>query len=476
MVGFAHGAPIAAFFEKRYHMIGIAFGCFEIKQERFCTVIPQCGGSQHSALYAVRLVGTDDCKRRRACVAGFFEVDRKLIEEVLDFDRRIKFFENGEIFSQVRRECAHGLSIAEIRQGVIIIDTMFKNRRIFSRLIVIGILVIASAQSVFAAPVAKKAAKPKPHQYVRIFYYSGGKAAKKSFLSHPKSIDVFAPQSYTLDANGALSGSVDDTLLVFARKNKIEVMPLITNKRFNESAAHTLLDDPLKQDSAISALIAEARDRQYWGWQFDFEQMDVSYRDKYSAFIKKAGDEMHKNGLAVSVAVVAQVSQNPEDYPKDIWQRVIGVYDYAALASRTDFISVMSYDDPESKGPIARYAWVKRVIEYSLQSVPKEKLSLGIPLYMWRWDTGREKLVGIGGYKNIKTVLATRRVTYGYSAIEQAPFITYSFKKKNYIIWYENAKSVAKKLELIASYKLHGFSAWALGLEMLDIHRVVKKP
>lgn len=333
---------------------------------------------------------------------------------------------------------------------------------------VISFLLIGNAESALA--------KPKPYSYVRVFYYSGGKAAKKSFFNHPKSIDVFAPQSYTLDADGKLNGMVGDDLLAFARKNKIRVMPLITNKRFSESSAHTLLDDPLKQDSAIAALIMEARDRQYWGWQFDFEQMGVSYRDKYSAFVKMAGDEMHKNGLAVSVAVVAQISQNPDDYPKDLWKRVIGVYDYAALASNSDFISVMSYDDPESKGPIARYSWVKQVIEYSLLSVPKEKLSLGIPLYTWRWDTGREKLVGIGGYKNIKTVLATRKVKYGYSAIEQAPFIRYTFQKKNYIIWYENAKSIAKKVELIAAYQLHGFSAWALGLEVPDIHRVVKKP
>ncbi len=346
-------------------------------------------------------------------------------------------------------------------------------------MVALAVLLGTNTNHARAASVAKKTStKPasKPHPYVRVFYYQEGKAAKRAFLSNPKSIDVFAPQSYSLDADGKLSGAVGDDLLVFARKHKIKVMPLVTNKRFVRSIAHALLDDPPKQDRAIGALIAEARDRHYWGWQFDFEQMDASYRDTYSAFIKKAGDEMHTNGLGVSVAVVAQISQNPDDYPKDLWKRVIGVYDYAALAASSDFISVMSYDDPESKGPIARYPWVKRVIEHSLLSVPKEKLSLGIPLYMWRWDTGREKLVGIGGYKNIKTVLATRKVTYGYSALEQAPFIRYSFQKKNYVLWYENAKSVAKKLELIAAYQLHGFSAWALGLEVPDIHRVVKKP
>lgn len=354
---------------------------------------------------------------------------------------------------------------------------MSAHRKMFLWLTV-GFLLIGSAPNVFAAPVAKKAAKPKPkpHSYMRIFYSQKGKNAKKSFFAHPKSIDVFAPQTYALDAEGKLSGNVDEKLLVFARKHKIKVMPLVTNKRFARSAAHALLDDPLKQDAAIAALVAEARDQKYWGWQFDFEQMDSSYRERYSAFVAKAADEMRKHKLVVSVAVIAQTSHNPADYPKDLWERVVGVYDYAALASSSDFISVMSYDDPKSKGPIASYPWVREVIEYSLRSIPKEKLSLGLPLYYWRWNTQREKLIGIGGYKNITHVLPKKRVSYGYSAAAQAPFIRYSNAKGRYTIWYENAKSITKKLELITSYKLHGFSAWALGLEMPTIHRAVKRP
>jgi spore germination protein YaaH len=342
-------------------------------------------------------------------------------------------------------------------------------------MIIFGLALAGSAGSARAAAPVKVKPKPKAYPYVRIFYYQKGKNAKKSFFSYPKSIDVFAPQVYTLDADGILNGIVDDDLLKFARKNKIKVMPLITNKRFNEGSAHALLDDPARQDSAISALIAEARDRGYWGWQFDFEQMNVSYRDTYSAFIKKAGERMREHNLVISVAVVAQISQNSGDYPRDLWQRVVGVYDYAALGASTDFMSVMSYDDPESKGPIARYSWVKKVIEHSLQFIPKEKLSLGIPLYMWRWDDTREKIVGIGGYKNIANVRKKYKIASGYNALEQAPFIRYSIGKNHYTIWYENAKSIAKKIELISEYGLHGFSAWALGLETPDIHRAVKK-
>ena len=35
----------------------------------------------------------------------------------------------------------------------------------------------------------------------------------------------------------------------------------------------------------------------------------------------------------------------------------------------------MSYDDPESTGPVVEYSWLKRVLKYSLEFIPNEKLS-----------------------------------------------------------------------------------------------------
>jgi len=56
----------------------------------------------------------------------------------------------------------------------------------------------------------------------------------------------------------------------------------------------------------------------------------------------------------------------------------------------------------------------------------------------------------------------------------EAAFLTYWHKAKQYIIWYENAQSVTKKIDLIKQYRLHGFSAWALGLELPSIFNVVR--
>ncbi len=326
-----------------------------------------------------------------------------------------------------------------------------------------------------AAPPADAATAVKKPPYLRLFYYQDGKIARQSFLAHPGSVDVFAPQAYGITADGTLAGSVDQTLLDFAKKNKIKVMPLATNASFGKAAYQAVLDDPAKQEAVIAALVAEAKTNDYWGWQLDFEQMDASYKDKFSAFVVNADAAMKQNGLAFSVAVVAKTSDVPADYPNALWQNLIGVYDYAAIASSTDFVSVMSYDDPNSKGPVAGYAWLKQVIAYSVAHMPKKKISLGIPFYYWQWNDATGKLVGIGGNTGIDAAIKKHYIAYHYSAAEQAPYLTYWSRAQHYTIWYENAKSIAQKIALIKKNGLYGFSAWALGLEVPSVYGVMKK-
>ena len=328
---------------------------------------------------------------------------------------------------------------------------------------------------IFSASSAHAETTTVPNDYLRIFYYRNGATARASFLKNYKSVDVLAPQSYALDKNGALKGDVNNTILAFALKNNIKVMPLVTNGVFDQNSGHSVLDDISKKNNSIREMIAEAKKFGYWGWQIDFEQIDASYRDKFSSFVYKMGRAFRKSGLVLSVAVAAQNSQDPSAYPDGTWQNMVGVYDYAALSRGADFLTIMSYDDPYSKGLVASLPWTKQVLEHALQFVPPEKISLGLGFYYWKWNDTTTKLVEIGGYSGMKNVFNRYYYTFGYSNEHDAPFIKYKVKKIPYTLWYENGKSVAKKIELINNYGLAGFSAWALGLEVPSVQAIIKK-
>lgn len=333
-------------------------------------------------------------------------------------------------------------------------------------LVVFGIGTFASP--LYAAPQA-------PAHYTRLFYYTDTPEHKKDFFAHASSVDIFAPQTYSLYKDGSLGSTITPDLISFAKSKGIKIMPLVTNGAFNASTTVSILDDPLKRSTAISSLIVEAQNRGYIGWQFDFEQIPVAYKDDYSNFIRDAAAEFHAARLQISVAVVAKVSDNPSDYKGKLWTNLIGAYDYDALASTTDFISIMSYDDPESTGPVVEFPWLLRVVAYARAHIPPQKISLGIPLYYWKWNDYTGKLIGIGGYEQLaKLFKKYPSAPYYYDPTYEAPSVYYKENGVPYTVWYENARSVAAKVALIKKYNLQGASFWALGLENPSIYQSIR--
>lgn len=312
-------------------------------------------------------------------------------------------------------------------------------------------------------------------KFDRIFYFRNSPSARESLYTNKDSIDILAPQSYSFDDNGVLTGKVPDEVLSFANANHIDVMPLVTNGAFGQKSLVAILGNRSTQDKAIKSMIAEAKSNGFIGWQIDFEQMNVKYKDEFSSFIEKVTKKLHSKNLILSVAVVTKISDNPSDYKKTLWNDLIGVYDYKRLGEVCDFISIMSYDAPDSKGAIAPYPWLVTAIEYALKQIPPQKISLGIGLYYWKWSDVRGKLEGIGGFEGLKTALSQYKVKLGYSDTDKAPYMKYVKNKVAYTIWYENDQSVNEKIDLIKKYNLAGFSAWALGLEIPAVHLAVRR-
>ena len=338
---------------------------------------------------------------------------------------------------------------------------------------------LVSMMTLAGAPAPAHAATPTPnfsYHYQRLFYYRDGDLAKASLFAHASSIDIFAPQVYQINADGTLSGSLDKDVLAFAKAHKLKIMPLVTNGQFSRAASSAFLGDQAKENTAIAGMIAEARDRGYWGWQLDFEQMNATDKTAYDAFVAKAYAAFRAKGLVLSVAVVAKVSDNPSDYKQGLWDNLIGVYDYPALAASSDFLSIMAYDDPDSSGAVAPFPWYERVFTYALAHVPNNKISLGIPLYYWQWSDATGKLVGIGGNEGVSNVFAKYAPAVSYDATAQAPVLHYTgLGGVKYTLWYENAKSVAAKLALVTQNHLYGISAWMLGLELPSVYPVLKE-
>jgi spore germination protein YaaH len=310
------------------------------------------------------------------------------------------------------------------------------------------------------------------------------------FREHADKISIIAPQTFTMDAQGFIAGEVPPEVLEIAAAKQVAVMPLVTQRGFNQPLMHTVLDSAELRARAIRYLMYFALRDGYLGFQFDYENIHYSYRDKFTVFFREAAREFHKHGLQLSAAVVGRLddtrnSNSPGGY--DNWS---GVYDYREMGKYADFISMMAYAEHGASadpGPVAGYPWVKTIAEYSVSTMPARKISLGVPFYGMRWEaTDANATVehaaapaqadpGIGPVKQRKWKGKSAAYTEAASEFgatpaawdetERSPHYSTVKDGRKVELWFENAQSLQAKMELAHSMGMPGISAWVIGRE-----------
>jgi len=303
----------------------------------------------------------------------------------------------------------------------------------------------------------------------KIFYMSQSKEKEgiASLQKNANKIDILAPQFYGVSDKLQLVGGLDSQLKKAIQQKKVKVMPLVTNAGFKQDVIHNLLISTTAQDAVINSLVVIARKDKYIGWQFDFENISYLDKDLYSAFVERAAASLHKNNFILSVAAVTR-SVDYED--TDAFKNWGGAFDYVRLAKAADFISLMTYDDPSSVGPVASLPFINKVLDYVKDKIPPEKLSLGIPLYYWGWSTNpSKKVVASGTYNKLLNIMDNFRYNYGFNEALGASWLTYFWQNQQYQVWYQDKQSFQNKLDIIKQNNFRGFSAWVLGIEVPEI-------
>jgi spore germination protein YaaH len=296
-----------------------------------------------------------------------------------------------------------------------------------------------------------------------------------SFRDHADGISIIAPQTFYMDAQGFVQGEVPREVLRIAAEKHVAVTPLVVNRGFNQPLMHTVLDTAESRARAIRYLIYYALRDGYQGFQFDYENIHYTYRDKFTQFFKESSREFHRHGLQLSAAVVGRQddtrkSNSPGGY--DNWS---GVYDYAEMGKYADFISVMAYAEhgaTADPGPVAGLPWVKAIAEYSAGTIGAKKVSLGVPFYGMRWDAtdpnatpppARKWRGRSSRYPDTAKALATAEAVW--DEMQNSPHVSFDTAGRRTELWFENARSLQAKMQLTHDLGFVGISAWVAGQE-----------
>lgn len=316
--------------------------------------------------------------------------------------------------------------------------------------------------------VVQAAAQPKT-----LFYLTSAPASVKSFLAHAGRIDIVGPQTYYADERGLVWGGVDAAVLEAARQHRVAVMPLLLNPGFNQATVHALLTSPEARARMIGMLVDEGKRFGYAGFQFDFENIRFDDAPLLVKLTAETYAEFRKHGLQLSVAAVPRPSDYPGrgDYSHWMYTNWRGAFDLAELAKVCDFISLMTYDEHTRHtppGPVAGMPWVKAILDYARARMPKEKLSLGIPLYGRRWHAGmrdKEPAISVASVNSgdALDLAASMKVAPQWDEVDKGPwYFFYRDLLREYVFWTDR-RAFEERRKLATG--LHGISCWALGQE-----------
>ncbi len=331
-----------------------------------------------------------------------------------------------------------------------------------------------------------------------LFYMTETPGAVRDFLAHASQIDLLVPTWYTVDQDGLVSGEPDPLVMQTAKAAHVPVEPILASQFADPASFHHLLQDPHAQQQMIDALLREARLHGYKGFQFDFENVYWIDRDALSAVVARAAAALHAAGLELSIAVVPAAPGHPGSTAFSTWNYAYwqGAYDLAALAKSTDLICLMTYDEHEAytpPGPVAGWQWVVENLDEALQSVPKAKLSLGIPLYGKHWYAGAPKpgmpnpaaptgaprselphitADAISG-DDALLLAKTWGATVQWDPVDRGSWFWFYRDNVREWVFFTTGQSFAARYDLVKQRGLEGFCSWVLGMEDPSIWKVL---
>jgi len=181
--------------------------------------------------------------------------------------------------------------------------------------------------------------------------------------------------------------------------------------------------------------------------------------------------QLHHDHRLLSVAVVPRFSDTFPDtsapgFHTGEWG---AAFDFRDLGRVADFLVLMAYDQHTPltpPGPVAGYDWVKAALDYAVRRAPPSKLLLGIPLYGREWtETSRGATSHSLAYKDLKQYLDDPGSEHYWDDLFRTAWFRLREGDTLRTAWFDDARSLREKLNLVHLYHLHGYAAWRLGVE-----------
>lgn len=272
--------------------------------------------------------------------------------------------------------------------------------------------------------------------------------------------------SYQVKPDGSLTTIQDAPLINAARVAGVAPLMVITNIKeggsFDSDLAHTILTDTAVQNNLIGNITKTLKDKSYYGLDIDFEYIYAYDRENYNNFLRKITAALRPLGYTITTAIAPKTSADQSGV-------LYEGHDYPIHGALVDHVIIMTYEWGFTYGPpmaVAPLNQVRRVINYAVTAIPRNKIFMGIPNYGYDWTLPYRPGTAARALSNPGAVQLAYEVgaNIQYDPVAQSPFFRYyDASGKQHEVWFEDARSILAKLELVNEYRLGGISYWTIG-------------
>ncbi|MFD1019346.1 LysM peptidoglycan-binding domain-containing protein [Thalassobacillus hwangdonensis] len=290
---------------------------------------------------------------------------------------------------------------------------------------------------------------------------------ESSARSRSPYLTYLAPFSYRIQRDGSLKAPPLNDFKNIAESNRATLMLVVTNLEedgFSAELGRIILTNEEVQNKLLDNIVTTAKQGGFRDVHFDLEFLPPENKEDYNRFLRKAKNRLQQEGLLMSTALAPKTSADQ----KGAWYEA---HDYKAHGEIVDFVVLMTYEWGYSGGPpmaVSPIGPVRDVVDYALTEMPADKILLGQNLYGYDWTLpymeGGEFAKAISPQQAIQLARENNEeIQFDQEA--QAPFFFYNDADgKEHEVWFEDARSIQAKFDLIKELGLKGISYWKLGL------------
>ncbi|MGB4438438.1 MAG: LysM peptidoglycan-binding domain-containing protein, partial [Sedimentibacter sp.] len=270
--------------------------------------------------------------------------------------------------------------------------------------------------------------------------------------------------TYGITNEGELIDIEDEELIKIARDFGVAPLMLISTLTeegtFSNELAHVILNDENIQDNLIENVLETLKEKQYYGLDIDFEYVLPEDREAFINFISKVTTRLNAEGFQVFTALAPKISSTQEGL-------LYEAHDYPAIGDASNKVLLMTYEWGYTYGPamaVAPVDKVREVLDYAVTEIDRDKIYMGIPNY--GYDFIMPFVEGVSKADSVSNVeavdlAATVGANIQYDEVSKAPFFTYYDNQgRQHRVWFEDARSIQEKLNLITEYDFEGTGVW----------------